>query len=139
MGRLEAMLPPDPEVAGRLAKRLKLSNDDRDRLLRWTEAARPNPALTDAELAQAMYAGTQGGTVDVLRLALAKAHAAGDLEEVAGFRRQLDFAEGWERPVFPVQGRDLTERGMKPGPEIGEMVAGDGGAVGGVRVWGDEG
>ncbi|MDE2239022.1 MAG: CCA tRNA nucleotidyltransferase [Rhodospirillales bacterium] len=28
-----------------------------------------------------------------------------------------------ERPVFPLQGRDLAARGVKPGPEMGEMLA----------------
>ena len=122
MLRLAAMLPPDPDVVTKLARRLKLSNDDRDRLRLWTQAPRPNPALGEDELARSMYATSGNGTLDVLRLALARAHAAGDLGEVAAFRRQLDFAEGWERPVLPVQGRDLVEGGMEPGRAVGQRL-----------------
>ena len=120
--RLAAMLPPDPKVVAALAKRLKLSNDDRDALLRWSEGARPNPAFDDVDLARTMYATSREGTEHVLRLALAKAHAAGDLNEVAAFRRQLDVAVAWDRPVMPVQGRDLRDRGVEPGPEMGERL-----------------
>ena len=122
MVRLEAMLPPDPKVVAALAKRLKLSNADRDRLARWSAAQRPNPMLSNDELARTMYAGERGGTLDVLRLARAKAHAAGDLEEVAAFGRQTDFAFDWEKPTMPVQGRDLRERGVAAGPEIGKRL-----------------
>ena len=122
MVRLQAMLPPDAKVAATLAKRLRLSNSDRDRLLRWCEAPRPNPARSNAELAREMYAASREGMLDVLKLATQRAHAAGDLEEVGAFQRQLRFAEVWERPELPVQGRDLRERGMEPGPEMGERL-----------------
>ena len=120
--RLAALLPPDPTVADALGKRLKMSNEERARLLDWTAAPRPNPALADAELARAMYATGRDGTLDVLSLALARARAAGDEGEADAFRRQLDFARGWQRPTFPVQGRDLIEAGVKPGPEMGERL-----------------
>ena len=122
MLRLVAMLPPDPKVARALAERLKMSNAEADRLLEWTAAPRPNPAMSDEQLARAMYEATRGGTLDVLRLALARAHGAGDLEEVAAFRRLLDFAQGWERPDFPLRGRDLIARGGKPGPDLGARL-----------------
>ena len=120
--RLQAMLPPDPTVVRALAERLKLANAERDRLIEWTGAPRPDPRLSEAQLARAMYEITRRGTLDMLRLALAKAHAQGDLDEVAAFRRQLDFAEAWKRPEFPVQGRDLLERGAEPGPAVGERL-----------------
>ena len=122
MLRLAAMLPPDPKVVRALADRLRLANSERDRLVEWTAAPRPVPSRAEGELARLMYEATRDGTLDVLRLATARAHVAGDLNEVAAFRRQLDFAEGWVRPDFPVQGRDLLERGVEPGPQMGERL-----------------
>ena len=120
--RLCAMIRPHCETVEAVAKRLKLSNEERDRLLAWSQAERPIPSRSDPELARLMYRTTEGGTVDTLRLALAKAHAAEDIEEVAQFRRQFDFAMNWERPDMPVQGRDLIERSMTPGPAVGERL-----------------
>ena len=45
---------------------------------------------------------------------LAKLHDRAD--EVA-------FVMTWDIPKFPVRGKDLIERGMKPGPEVGVMLS----------------
>ncbi|HLF21115.1 MAG TPA: CCA tRNA nucleotidyltransferase, partial [Aestuariivirga sp.] len=36
--------------------------------------------------------------------------------------RLLMLPGRWKIPVFPVTGRDLTGRGMKPGPELGTVL-----------------
>ncbi|MDD3289079.1 MAG: hypothetical protein PHX43_08815, partial [Alphaproteobacteria bacterium] len=30
--------------------------------------------------------------------------------------------EGWVAPQFPVKGEDLVERGVAPGPQVGELL-----------------
>ncbi|MBU6448027.1 MAG: CCA tRNA nucleotidyltransferase [Rhodospirillales bacterium] len=41
----------------------------------------------------------------------------------AGWARLRDRLAGMERPVFPLQGRDLLALGVEPGPRIGEILA----------------
>ena len=43
--------------------------------------------------------------------------------EAARLVRLLGFAAGWERPTFPLRGRDLLAAGMAPGPQVGERLA----------------
>lgn len=38
-------------------------------------------------------------------------------------KRQFFELKEWEVPVFPVQGRHLMNRGMKPGPEFGKVLS----------------
>lgn len=105
--RLAALLIGDPALA---AARLKLSNADRDRLLRL----RATPAVpADAD-------------DTVLRRLLAR-HRRADLND----RMSLDRAPAWLHarlaalpdPVFPLEGRDLLAAGLSPGPAIGALLA----------------
>ncbi len=32
------------------------------------------------------------------------------------------FADSWERPVFPVSGKDLVAAGVAPGPAVGKRL-----------------
>ena len=44
----------------------------------------------------------------------------------------LALAEGWQPPVFPLAGRDVTALGIPAGPRIGQLLAE-------VRRWWEEG
>jgi hypothetical protein len=37
-------------------------------------------------------------------------------------RRLLRYAEDWQRPAFPVTGKDLVRAGVEPGPEMGKRL-----------------
>src|SRR5262249_28118576 len=125
--RLEAMVPPDPQRAVSLAERLKLSNLEVTRLKAWAGESPVDPMLADRALARRLYEGNRQAIVDRLRLALATARgkAAADnaaLIEAGTLSRLLAFAEKWEKPVFPLRGRDLTEHGFREGPRLGAGV-----------------
>ena len=128
LSRLEAILPPDAARMQELARRLKLSNAEGDRLVKWA-LAEPLPAsTTDAVLARRLYRGDAGAIEDRLRLAFAAARgrAAEDdsaLIEASGYFRLLRFLEKWERPVFPLNGDDLRGLGLKQGKRVGELLA----------------
>ena len=89
-----------------LAVRLKMSNGDRDRLVRLMETPRPT------------------GSDDDLRRLLAD-HRPADLldrswlDNDPGVRQRLN---GMNRPVFLLEGRDVVALGVPPGPAVGAWL-----------------
>ena len=128
MVRLMAMVPPDAVRMIALAERLRLSNAEADRLVGW---ARTSPVASDADearLAPRLYREGAAPILDRLRLAVASARSRaasddGALMEAARLVRLSGFATRWERPTFPLKGRDLLDNGMRPGPAVGERLA----------------
>jgi poly(A) polymerase len=125
--RLEAIVPPDEARMELMARRLKFSFAERDRVMQWAATPAPKSDTSEGDLARAMYRGSAQGIYDRLRLALAAARvkAAEDdmaLTDAAGFACQVRFADGWELPEMPVKGRDLAELGIKPGPAMGKLL-----------------
>jgi poly(A) polymerase/tRNA nucleotidyltransferase (CCA-adding enzyme) len=120
--RLEAILPPHRARIEALAERLRLSRAEAARLLAWADAAEPDPALSETEFAKTLYRIGREGMRDRLRHALAREIDKGHAEAVSGLHRLFAIAEGWTRPVFPVSGRDLVNRGLEPGPAVGKRL-----------------
>jgi poly(A) polymerase len=125
--RLEAIVPPDAARMKAMAERLRFSKDEANRLQRWALTAPVEAKSTETMLAKALYRGDPQGIIDRLRLALASARtrAAEDdkaMMEAGGLSRLLAFAENWQRPVFPVRGADLAERGIPAGPKLGALL-----------------
>ena len=100
--RLAALLPADPDVAARVAARLKVSNKARKRLI---SAAEPALGLNPRSLAYRIGAES---AVDRLLLA---SHAA-DATEVAG----------WHPPRLPISGGALIARGVTEGPDVARTL-----------------
>ena len=96
----------DRPAALALAVRLKMSNGDRDRLMRLMETPRP------------------AGSDDDLRRLLAD-HRPADLldrswlDNDPGVRQRLN---GMQRPVFLLEGRDVVALGVPPGPAVGALL-----------------
>ena len=128
MLRLQAIVPPDPARMATLAERLKLSNVEAERLLAWAMVEPVDPSMSDAALAKRLYREGEQPIIDRLRLAFANARhrAAGGetnaLMEAGRLGTLLAFAVAWDRPVFPLKGRDLIGVGMTPGPAVGETI-----------------
>ena len=93
--RLAALLPADAALLDAVATRLRLSNAERARLVAM--AAPPTRAM----FAEAYRDGV---TAAIDRRLLAGGETAPLL--------------GWQRPRFPLSGRDLIARGIAPGPEV---------------------
>ena len=128
MLRLAAMVPPDAERMVALAERLRLSNAEGERLAAWASASPVPPSADEAALARRLYCDGTAPVLDRLRLALANARGRaatddGALMEATSLTRLIAFAEGWDRPAFPLKGRDLLDAGMAPGPAVGERLA----------------
>ena len=128
MLRLEAIVPPDPARMAALADRLKLSNAEAERLTAWAMVEPVDPRASETALAKRLYREGERPILDRLRLALAAERGkagGGDgeaLNRAARFTALLTFAEAWERPTFPLKGRDLIESGMVAGPEVGTTM-----------------
>ena len=127
MLRLEAIVRPDAARMVALAERLKLSKAEAARLSDWAMTTPPASSATDLALRQALYRGLPGGIRDRLSLSLvsARARAVSDTDallEAGAYGRLLKLAQGWQKPVFPLKGADLTAMGMAPGREIGKLL-----------------
>ncbi|MEX6507980.1 CCA tRNA nucleotidyltransferase [Jiella sp. M17.18] len=125
--RLMAITPPDAPRMADLARRLRLSNADRDRLLAHAHAEPVAATEREAELNARLYFGDRQAIVDRLRLAVAtaRAKAEGGIEAMAvlaSLTRQLEAAEAFDPPAFPISGEDLRQAGIAPGPGMGRAL-----------------
>lgn len=106
--RLAAMLTLGSNIGDplALALRLKLSNADRDRLVRLI--ATPHAGGSDADLRRLLADHDAADLID-------RTWLDGNVEA----RRRL---VGMPRPVFPLEGRDVVALGIPAGPAIGELL-----------------
>ena len=126
--RLAAIVPPDAERMAKLAERLRFSKAEAAALIAWAEASAPAPSMGEGEFKKLLYRSGSQGTEWRLRLGLASARARAveddkALMDAAGFQRLLDILSRWERPSFPLRGRDLLEHGFAPGEAVGAKLA----------------
>jgi poly(A) polymerase len=101
--RLAATLTGDPLA---LAARLKMSNEDRERLVRLLGT--PSPQGTDADLRRLLADHLPADLIDRTWL-----------DGAADTRRRLS---NMARPVFPLEGRDVLTVGVPPGPFVGKLL-----------------
>jgi tRNA nucleotidyltransferase/poly(A) polymerase len=120
--RLQAILPPHRARIDGLSTRLRLSKAEMARLLAWADAPEPDPAWSEQDLAKALYRAEPSGVLDRLRHAVARERDAGHGEAAERLRGLIRVAEAWQRPVFPLSGKDLVAAGVPPGPEVGQRL-----------------
>jgi len=108
--RMSALLTGDTAA---FAARLKLSTEEAENLHAYAQPNTLAPSSDNADLRRAL-AGTAAETL-VARTWLAQT-TDGDWDAL---RARLAATP---RPVFPLQGRDVTALGMAPGPRIGEIL-----------------
>ena len=116
--RLMAMMVREPLAAALLAKRLKLSNREADRLRAWGgdgEALAHD--MPERARLQAIYRAGKQTVMDRARLRAAGARTA---IESAHWMVLADLAMGWTPPTFPLKGGDLIAAGVPKGPEVGK-------------------
>jgi poly(A) polymerase len=119
--RLMAMLPKDPSLADAAADRLKLSNADRERLRDLAGAKEKIVSyLSIREVRKLLYRlGTQRFK-DRVRLRWAEDHKESNAVQ---WRALLAMAQAWQRPVFPLTGRDVMNAGVVEGPLVGRILS----------------
>ena len=125
--RLGALTEVDRDGAVALAERLRLSNEQRDRLV---GLAPPRPIDPGGDARAHRLALYRLGANRYRDLALLFAADNGLKEN--RLRELLTFAAAWQRPQFPLKGRDVTALGIPPGKRVGELL-------GRVQKWWEDG
>ena len=118
--RLAALLPDDEVAAGRLARDLRLSNAERDRLV---AALAPVPKLkswmSPREIRRAVYRLGPQAFRDRAKLAWAEANRTATTPQ---WRGMIALGDGWVRPAFPLTGEDVIKAGAPKGPMVGQVL-----------------
>lgn len=113
--RLAAVLETDREGALAIARRLRLSKSERDRIVSLSDT-RPELGVTPPEIRRALYRVGPARYVDHALLA-----AAEDGDEVV-LERRLRLAAAWRPRRLPVGGSDAMALGAR-GPAVGRLLA----------------
>ncbi len=119
--RLAALLPDDSAAARGVAERLRLSNADRDRLEDLADGtARALAHLPARDIHRLLYEMGVPAFQDRVRLGWADAPPGAN---AIPWRMLLSVAQSFERPRFPLTGRDVMEAGVPEGPRVGKVLA----------------
>jgi poly(A) polymerase len=117
--RLAALLKDDDGAA--IAARWKLSNADRDRLAAALgDGARIASHLKAPDVRRLLYRLGADAFRDRVRLAWA---AAPKSQPALAWRMLLAMAQSWDRPRFPLTGRDVMAAGVPEGAGVGAVLA----------------
>lgn len=120
--RLMAMTRPHEESISSLSDRLSLSNRERERLVHWAVSTAPNSETAFGELEKLLYRGRQQGIVDAMKLGAVHLANRDNRDAAEEMIALIEHAQDWQKPVFPVSGKDLQGVGIKPGPEMGSLL-----------------
>jgi poly(A) polymerase len=116
--RLAAMIEGGPAAAHAVAKRLRLSNALRDRIVDAVGVPAPAPAFGGAWLRALRY---QLSPVAYRDRALVAWAETSDVSAQDDWRALLAIAD-WQPPVFPIRAQDALDRGAVPGPALGALL-----------------
>ena len=105
-------LAPSSLGAAGIAKKFKLSGEDRKFLLSFDRLQRQPAPQTENELHRAIYS---------FGAAAVRARAVGLSNEL--YKQTVGVCDSWQAPELPVRGRDLLALGWEPGPEMGACLA----------------
>ena len=125
--RLAALLTTDAAGAGRVADRLRLSNAERERLIRMmAPPAAISIALDERAQRLALHALGDVAVRDLALLAWAAELTIAPRQPSAkatAWQALLTRAATWTRPVLPITGHDVQALGIPPGPKVGILLA----------------
>jgi len=117
--RLAALLPDSAQAAHAVADALKLSNADRVRLEQALGGDELPGNLSALQARQLLYRIGPGRFRDMVMLHW----AAGPKGAGLPWRILLEMAQSWQRPRFPLTGRDVMAAGVAEGPDVGRVLA----------------
>ena len=115
--RIVALAGAEGERVSALSSALKVSRAERARMIAACRTPRLVPGRAPDERARALYKRGGQAVADQLRLA----EARGEGEDHA-LEAELTEALSYERPEFPLTGRDLIAAGFAPGPDLGDRL-----------------
>ena len=118
--RLATLIPNDQIGAGKAAEALRLSNDQKERLI---QAMGKTPRITSwmspRESRRAVYKIGVATFSHRITLAWANAGRTGATHQWRGL---LALAESWTPPPFPLTGEDVIKSGVPKGPMVGQVL-----------------
>jgi len=118
MTRVAAAVP-DQETGKSLARRLKLSNEERDRLVAALgDDVKITSYMSLREMRRAIYAIGNEAFRD--RVMLAWAAAGGD--KAQAWRALVAHAQMWTPPKLPLTGDEVMAAGVPAGPKVGAVM-----------------
>ena len=123
MLRMMAILPVSAEVATGLSKRLKFSSKEAKRLLEWSQCPLPKANVSEKEFHKLLYRSSPRAMKDTLKLELARIATYDQSGPMAEIKSLFAQAQKWQRPQFPVQGKDLLAQGYEEGAVLGKKLA----------------
>lgn len=118
--RLGALLPSDKDTVLKVSKRLRLSNEVRDRLVAMhTDQTVIKSYLSIREVRKALYWMGAGLFKDRVMLLWA---VDPKLNNAMQWRALLAMADSWTRPEFPLTGREVMAANVPEGAEVGRVM-----------------
>ncbi len=109
------------EVAERTAERFRLSNKDRDRVVDLADAKEKIVSyLSIREVRKLLYRLGTDRFRDRAHLRWAEDPKTSNAIQ---WRAMLALADAWQRPVFPLTGRDVMNAGVTEGPLVGRILS----------------
>ena len=119
--RLAALLPNDPAVVAEVTAKLRLSNAQALRLEDIAGAKEKIVSyLSVKEMRKLLYRIGAGAFKDRVFLKWADDAKATNAVQ---WRMLLAVADAWERPRFPLSGRDVMLAGVPEGPLVGKVLS----------------
>jgi poly(A) polymerase len=121
MLRLAVLLHRDPAVAAVVAERLRLSNENRDRLIDLSGAQEAiAPGMPVTELRKLLY---RLGAQRVRDRIFLRWSEDTDISHDLSWNELLNVADNWRIPEFPLSGRDVLAAGIPAGPRVGAILS----------------
>ena len=118
--RLGALLTSMASDVAATAERLRLSNRDRDRLLALGEPrVALSPYLPVREVRGLLYRTNKQRFRDRVLLDWSEDN---ERSNAVAWRALLAVADAWERPHFPLTGKDVMAAGIPEGPLVGRVL-----------------
>jgi poly(A) polymerase len=115
--RLAALLPHSKEAADAAADRLRLSNADRARLEQVLGSEKIAAEMSPQQARRLLYRLGEAGFRDGVLL-----QWAGTPAKAPAWKSLWEMAHDWQRPRFPLTGRDVMQAGLAQGPEVGRIL-----------------
>ena len=119
--RLAALLGDERSAVATLAERWRLPNEVKTRLEDLAEGREKIVSyLSIREMRKLLYRLGKARYMDRVPLRWAE---DGKASNHVAWRALLEMARSWERPQFPLTGRDVMAAGIAEGPQIGKVLA----------------
>jgi len=119
--RLGALAVAIPEDAERLWQKLRLANNEHERLASMGEAwGRISPLYGEKSAKALLYQLRAQQFTDRVLLGWARSSATAHDSE---WHALATLPQRWTPPVFPLRGADFMKRGVAQGPALGAAIA----------------